>query len=200
MQTLFESFPIIPILFICYKENCNLFFIYLYLSIKNRKNKLQISLYQMKRIGMIGKDLKRVWEAKNSKNYFFVKNRFSNHVYLLQFWNIDAQFKQIKGWFSKIHRVITSRDDLTPCLEKKTLLVASRRFICSWVQRCTGLAGGSDTYHFTPTLLALLLLKQRFYLKNLWSSSALLVVLWQLWTSSQEQNCMYSSHHKRCEE
>lgn len=43
------------------------------------------------------------------------------HVYLFQFWSIDAQFRQIKGWFSKIHRVITSRDDLTPCPEKKTL-------------------------------------------------------------------------------
>ena len=31
-----------------------------------------------------------------------------------------------------------------------------------------------------------------FYLKNLWRElSALLVVLWQLWTSSQEQNFMY---------
>ena len=30
----------------------------------------------MKRIGMIGKDLKKVWEAKNSKNYFFVKKPF----------------------------------------------------------------------------------------------------------------------------
>ena len=100
-QTLFESFPIIPILFICYKENCNLFFIYLYLSIKNRKNKLQISLYQMKRIGMIGKDLKRVWEAKNSKNYFFVKTVFRTMFTCFSFETLTLNSSKSKADFPR---------------------------------------------------------------------------------------------------